>query len=300
MTLASSIDLARIYDEVGPKLLDDYCKLVVELEPQIGEKITVEEANRIIKLRNDLIRYGWSKPATQTGGDKKAVRDTVVRKYGDSFLQSIFTLVNYPPLGSDEHTEFVAEGNRKREMKNQYSSAVKIVNKLEALYEPLLECCKSQSRYILRNLHYGPWPESSVFTNNWLNRIFSEDTSEIDVDERYILDVANHSYSKDLEDKFNNLWDEEEAILPKLDILQNWENSIHKNLAKTFSLIFEADRSNLFSALAKAVIIFTHRYAKTLPGHAFGRRIHREKDIFARPGEYGGGRYGGQYYDDDW
>ena len=298
MALAEASDLRDLHQNIGPELLSRYCGLLFVNESQNSDTLFDDQIYVISEYRDQLIRYGWGTKSVQRDS---SIRDSVVRKYGEEFLQHVFNLVNHPILGSEENQQYVNNLITEKDKKQSYLASLEIVQNVQELLKLILESCEKQSFYILRNLRYGPWPRHLLFNESWLQEIFSNEINEQNFDEQYLADVSQSGHSDDLIRRLNELWDEAEEITPKLIILGNYNHSQHKTIGLIFAKIIQLQEGNFLSDLTKSVIIRTHEYAKGLPEHVFGRRISRgPKDIFARPGEHGGGRYGGQYYDDDW
>ena len=165
----------------------------------------------------------------------------------------------------------------------------------------LLESSKLQSRYVLRDLQYGPWPLGEVFNTRWLSSIVSGVKIETTPSGKSIRKILSAGNAKDVIDALNNVnMENEDSILDKLEILSKWKEYSIRSIGEFFLSVFNQEPEEFMKRLAVSIVDYCYGYVKTLPGHVFGRRIRRPKDIFSRPGEYGGGRYGGQYYDDDW
>ena len=298
MALAEASDLRGLHQNIGSELLARYCKLLFVNESQNFDTLSDDQIYVISEYRDKLIRYGWGIESVQRD---PSIRDSVVRKYGEEFLLHVFNLVNHPILGSEENQQYVNNLIKEKDKKQSYLASLEIVQDVQELLKLILESCEKQSFYILRNLKFGPWPKHVLFDESWLQEFFSNEINEQNFEEQYLANVSQSGHSDEIIRRLNELWGEAEEITPKLIILGNYNHSRHKTIGLIFAKIIQLQEGNFLSDLTKSVIIRTHEYAKGLPGHVFGRRISRgPKDMFARPGEYGGGRYGGQYYDDDW
>ena len=169
MALAEASDLRDLHQNIGPELLSRYCGLLFVNESQNSDTLSDDQIYVISEYRDQLIRYGWGTKSVQRDS---SIRDSVVRKYGEEFLQHVFNLVNHPILGSEENQQYVNNLITEKDKKQSYLASLEIVQNVQELLKLILESCEKQSFYILRNLRYGPWPRHLLFNESCFKKFF--------------------------------------------------------------------------------------------------------------------------------
>ena len=306
MSLSSSGDLVELFQNIGLEKLKIYSN-IIELYQKDPNVNIDEEHSEIISMvkphREKLIKYGWRTDTTQISESKKAMRDIVIRKYSLDFLNLVFEMVNndlpYSEIAKDNPVKFGTLDQKTNSVDKKIIQLTANNKEFCSLVEEYVSSC-------VVYLKHGFNQRVPVVDEYQLSRLLGNDAdSKID----HLSYPIGLIFPKDIDDKINQILKKYEEFFESCENFELYiadeiiEHSMEKEkllIAKNIHSILNATEPLV--SVYNRLICYVVSYTSNFPSHAFpsSRRWKRDEDIFSRPGEYGGERYGAQYYDDDW